>query len=368
MTKNEMIETPLTATTRKLTSLDNTAQEASYFPYFDYLRILLASVVMLHHDDVIGWHHSGALAVDVFFAMSGWLIGSILLETPRHKLPRFYFNRAIRIWIPYYLAVGAMIAASILKDPIDTKWFEFVIYKITWVYNIFGTPQLADCVQCMPLDGTGNHVWSVNAEEQFYLWAPIFLVILASFGRSPVTWVLFAGVSWYFEIYAPISLGVLAAILAKRYGDFYNNAKARLAFGIVIALCTLGFIFDDHFYWYSPLFSIAVVLFFAIHGKQHKYGALLGGMSYPLYLNHWIGVFVFNMVLDPFGLRDSPLRQLLASLLSLGIAAFLYWFIERKVLAMRSKIYTEKLGKFFTASAYLTVIAGTAYGVYMLNA
>ena len=37
-----------------------------YFPYFDYLRIILASVVMLAHDKVITWPNSGKLAVDIF--------------------------------------------------------------------------------------------------------------------------------------------------------------------------------------------------------------------------------------------------------------------------------------------------------------
>jgi peptidoglycan/LPS O-acetylase OafA/YrhL len=32
--------------------------EKSYYPYFDYLRIALAAVVMLYHDNIIGWHHA----------------------------------------------------------------------------------------------------------------------------------------------------------------------------------------------------------------------------------------------------------------------------------------------------------------------
>lgn len=45
--------------------------EQNYYPYFDYLRIVLASVVMLGHDGLISWGPSGTLAVDVFFALSG---------------------------------------------------------------------------------------------------------------------------------------------------------------------------------------------------------------------------------------------------------------------------------------------------------
>jgi peptidoglycan/LPS O-acetylase OafA/YrhL len=49
---------------------------------------------------VIPWDTAANLAVQIFFALSGWLIGGILLRTDVQDLPRFYFNRATRIWIP----------------------------------------------------------------------------------------------------------------------------------------------------------------------------------------------------------------------------------------------------------------------------
>ncbi|WP_368509181.1 acyltransferase family protein [Aliiglaciecola sp. 1_MG-2023] len=59
------------------------------------------------------------MAVDIFFALSGWLIGGILLETKRKDLPRFYFNRAIRIWVPYYIALILLLLLSLMTDPLD---------------------------------------------------------------------------------------------------------------------------------------------------------------------------------------------------------------------------------------------------------
>ena len=60
-----------------------------YYPYFDYVRLAAASVVMFGHDNLIDWPGSGKIAVDVFFALSGWLIGGILINTKREGLPRF---------------------------------------------------------------------------------------------------------------------------------------------------------------------------------------------------------------------------------------------------------------------------------------
>jgi len=39
----------------------------------------------------------------------------------------------------------------------------------------------------MPLKGTGNHFWSINAEEQFHLFAPLLLTIFARFGGRSIS-------------------------------------------------------------------------------------------------------------------------------------------------------------------------------------
>jgi len=320
---------------------------------------------MLGHDNLIVWSYSGKLAVDVFFALSGFLIGSILLRTEISNLPRFYFNRALRIWVPYYIALSLIIIASLLKDPIDSKWVEFISYKLTWVYNIFGPSQLHDCRTCMPLDGTGNHFWSVNAEEQFYLLAPLFLVIFANKGRQLITWTLIVIPLWFMEVYAPISFGVFIAIVNTKYPGFYLKKMSKVFLLFLFMGSTIGLSFNTDYSLYSPVFSICLVLLLGKKGKKHSIGSFLGGISYPLYLNHWIGVFFMNLVLDPFGLRDSGIRQFCSVLMNYAIAAFLYWYIERRVLSMREQLYTIKKGIIFTIVAYFSVAIGLIYGVVL---
>ena len=339
------------------------SQQTAYYPYFDFLRILLASVVMFGHDNVITWSHSGKLAVDIFFALSGWLIGGILVKTDASQLPRFYFARALRIWVPYYIALLLLVVASLLKDPINAHWFEFMFYKLSWVYNLFGVPQLAECKSCMPLEGTGNHFWSVNTEEQFYLLAPLLLVIFYRYGRSSFTWLAVALFCFSLDIYAPLSFGVLAAVLNHHHPNFYEHLKAKIALGVMLVVAVVGFFITDDYEAYAPFFSISLVLILAIKGEKTAFGSFLGGISYPLYLNHWIGVFFFNLVLEPFGLRDSWLRQILAAAMGYAIAAFLYWFIERKVLALRERLYTAKRGIGISIVAYLSIIFGLLLGL-----
>lgn len=341
-------------------------KEKFYYPYFDYLRIILASIVMFGHDGLISWKYSGKLAVDVFFALSGWLIGSILIRIEVKKLSRFYFNRALRIWVPYYITFIFIILASLLKDPINLKWFEFVGYKLTWVYNIFGTPQLQFYKEYMPLNGTGNHFWSINAEEQFYLLAPLLLVVFAKNGRKLITWGLIATFFWFTKIYAPMSLGVLAAIANSKYPDFHIKKFNKLLIWIIFLCSSIGLYVASDYKLYSPFFAISLVLILAVKGKKNVVGSFLGGISYPLYLNHWIGVFLFHLILKPFYLHESWIYHLCATLSNYAIAAILYWYIDRNIINMREQLYTAKKGVIFTIIAYISINIGLIFG-YILN-
>lgn len=343
------------------------AEEGAYYPAFDWLRGGLAATVMLFHDRVIGWSHAGSFAVEVFFALSGWLIGGILLHLAREDLTRFFFNRAIRIWVPYFIALSLVLAASLLKDPLTAKWLEFVVYKATFVYNLFGPPQLGTAEQFMPLGGTANHFWSVNAEEQFYLLAPLLLVLAAQRGgRSVLLWLLLAGVAWIGQYYSSIVFGVLAAVAVRRFGPFHESLSGRVVLALVAAGSLWAIVQGASFEHLKAVCGVSIVLLLAFRGRKRMLGGIVGGMSYPLYLNHWIGVYAGNVLMSPFGLRDSPMRQVLAALINIGFAVALYWWVDRRLLAQRRAWFTPERGRTVTAWAYATTACGVAFGVVLL--
>ncbi len=347
-------------------SANESKNSLNYYPYFDYLRIILACLVMFSHDHIITWKHCGNLAVQIFFALSGWLIGGALINLAAKDLPRFYFNRACRIWVPYYIALLLLIGASILKDPMDAKWLEFVFYKLLFVYNLFGPPQLESYRYFMPLDGTGNHFWSVNAEEQFYLLAPILLVLVRQrCGRSSLLWALISVVALVMDIYASIVLGVFAAILYKKYIFLHGSIVFRCWITVVVFAAGAGIYYEYNYTFLAPILSIAIVMLLAVRGNPNRFGIFLGGISYPLYLNHWIGVFVGNYFLAGIGLRDSPVRQLVSVMVSIVIAVTLYWYVDRLVLKYRSHLFSPKIGIVIIYIAYSMVFIGVLIGVLM---
>jgi peptidoglycan/LPS O-acetylase OafA/YrhL len=340
----------------------------AYFPYFDYLRLTLACIVMLSHAEVFSWQPAGKLAVEVFFALSGWLIGNILTKASKSELPQFYFNRAVRIWIPYYIALLILLGFSVIFDPINSKWFEFVVYKITQVYNIFGSSQLATNREDMPLNGIGNHFWSVNAEEQFYLVAPLLLVLLSSIGRKISVWILVFIIVWAVGVYPSISLGVLAAVINKYFFGFYRVKSVRAGMVIFFTLASLGLSQAEHyqsneFRIFAPIFSICIVLLLAIEGKKTSFGEFVGGISYPLYLNHWIGLVFVNKLYFYLQTPEHQTKVILGAFLNIVFASCLYWFVERKVLQIRLKLFTNKRGVILTTVAYGMVALGVTVGL-----
>lgn len=338
-----------------------------YFPWFDWLRAACACVVMWHHGRIFAWAQTGNFGVQVFFALSGWLIGGILLKTSANQLPRFYFNRAVRIWVPYYLAGVLLLTLSVMREPVTAKWMEFVIYKLTFVYNLFGVPQLAQFHDAMPQKGTLNHFWSVNVEEQFYLVAPLFLVLLSRrFGRSPWLWAVLAAVGLMHDLGA-IMLGVFAATVVNRHGPIHQHPKARWGMLAALVVCVGLLAIDLDYDHVSPFAGVFIVLLLAVPGKRTTVGTIFGGMSYPLYLNHWIGLYATNALLARFWHHDAPLLVMafLEAAINIPVAIALYWLVDRRLLKKREGWYSNRRGRIVTAVAYGLIAVGLMYGFAM---
>ncbi len=271
--------------------------------------------------------------------------------------------------IPYYIAFGLLIAASLLRDPVTAKWLEIVFYKLSFVYNLFGTQQLANHVAEMPLRGTGSHFWSVNAEEQFYLLAPLLLVLVrGEWARGVAVWTLIAVVAWVSHTYASIVFGVLAAVAVHRYGEFHLNRLVQAALIVILLGATAGLIAKLEYNLMAPIVSIAIVLLLAQRGEQNRIGAIFGGMSYQLYLNHWIGFFIAHAVFKPFGMRDSVAAHVLSFCLNVSLAVAMYWYIDRRMLAARGSLFTQARGQLFVKLAYGMVAIGCAVGLALMAA
>jgi len=159
-----------------------------YLPALDGIRGVAVVAVIATH--TVATIPGGFLSVDVFFALSGYLITSLLIaewrETGTIALGRFWSRRARRLLPALFLMLTAVGAGAALWPQIfgstslrgDT--LATVLYVANWHF-------IADHTSYFQAYGTASpllHTWSLAIEEQFYLVWPI--VVLAVLGlRRP---------------------------------------------------------------------------------------------------------------------------------------------------------------------------------------
>lgn len=347
--------------------MSGSRQEAGapvYFPAFDWMRLVLAMTVALAHDGVPMDSHAANFAVQVFFALSGWLIGGILFDSDRKSLPRFYFNRATRIWAPYYFSVALIFAVSLLKEPLDAHWLEYLFYDLTYTHNWFISPRILEIQNDLPLQGTTNHFWSLSVEEQFYLIAPL-LILFLKWGRSPVLWgavALFAVALQTF--YGAIALGVFAVTLQRRVGDWHVNGAAPLLIAAALVLCVVIYTkWNGAYYFAAPPAAVLIVLLLARAGPKAKLAAFVGGISYPLYLNHWLGIFISHEIAQALPFVGKYTAVAIGAVLNIAIASVLFIAIDEQVRKRRGQWYSESRGKTAAIVAYGLVAIGAVGGL-----
>ena len=324
---------------------------------------------LLHIALTFGW-----VGVDLFFVLSGFLIGGILMDhrdSPRF-FATFYMRRICRIFPIYYLWLGiTLLLLAVNLSPHLSKLFQpdvpFWSY-FTYTQNLL-LPKLGDF---------GNEwfgvTWSLAVEEQFYLlfpllvrfcppaWLPRLLMVLAV---SAVTFRVFA----WFALSAPgltgfvllparwdsLCLGTLTAWLVRRPGfvERMKRHEPAIWIGGVGILATLaGFRIAHQGDLRSPAmhfagFSLLAILFcglllVAMYSRlewiksffRNHWLRRLGGISYGVYLIHQPISYLFHAALWRQEPKMTNLPRALTTVLALGatlgIASVSWRFFESK--------------------------------------
>ena len=168
---------------------DGTRPRFSYIPGLDGIRgIWVVIGPLLYHaatDTVTG----GILGIDLFFTLSSYLIISIALNefesTGRIDLKAYAGRRARRLLPALFVALGLLTVYLVLVVPPGefARWtgaiFSTLTYSANW-YEIFSGVSYFEDFEHSPL----RHVWSFSIEEQFYIFAPLYLTaVLILFKR-----------------------------------------------------------------------------------------------------------------------------------------------------------------------------------------
>jgi peptidoglycan/LPS O-acetylase OafA/YrhL len=340
-----------------------------HVPALDGIRALAALAVVGLHARIVGFD-DGAIGVDVFFVLSGFLITSILLahSGPATRLDYrdFYRRRALRLLPVYFAVVACCVTLDFVQNMGGTVKGAVagLFYMANWLAAADPTAL-----------GMLYHTWSLSVEEQFYLiWPALLAFILTRYKWSAkramravavlmlASWLLAVALSVIgaapmiaqratptraFELLAGALLAIFVAT-PSRSGALQAvrstssvSVAAAVAGILLISLVPLSGITKDEmsiFGW--PVISLltCIVIYGCLRAAPLVTSLLasrpmiaIGKRSYGLYLWHFPIFFVINM---DWGLhRWEPRLAGLAATAVIVPAS--YRFIEQPFLARK---------------------------------
>ena len=175
-----------------------------YLAPLDGIRAVAILAVLLFHV-CPGALRGGFTGVDVFFVLSGFLITSIILHDIREgsfSIREFYLRRIQRLLPNVVVTVLAVLLLWTLMMPGSAAqqtgrhgiWTLFNLSNLYVWRNLGG--YWGDNAESAPL----THTWSLGIEEQFYLFFPGCLLMLARYQSRRVLFWLTSGTIFSFAL------------------------------------------------------------------------------------------------------------------------------------------------------------------------
>lgn len=348
--------------------------QQGYFPSLDGLRTLSIVPVVWHHctpHPYSGWLGRGPIGVDLFFAISGFLITTLLLrERARYgriDLKAFYLRRSCRIFPLYYVALALHLAFAAAIRP---EWAPSHVFLRRWLaYATYTANWLEPPAVSGPI--LFAFAWSLCTEEQFYaFWAPalarlrkvwiaacligfwLLLDLALEFGMPAV--LANSNTLWIRVLKSfatPIGVGAILAILGhhpRTASWLWRLSGQRLA-SALFAVLTLSMIRSP----WAPLpilhLGLGLLVFSCAVRRDHVLAPLLehsamrfvGRVSYGIYLWH-VPVIGAVRAIAPSVRANAVLVFALALPISIAVAAVSYSMLEQPCIQWGARLLKRR--------------------------
>ncbi|MBK1878410.1 acyltransferase family protein [Pelagicoccus mobilis] len=291
------------------------------------------------------------MGVDAFFVISGFIM--VYISDQGTSQSGFLLKRALRIYPPYWIYSGMMIAVLFFVVPNDRRLgFDFV----DLTRALFLIPTINDVTKnIFPLFLSQG--WTLIYELFFYLVFFLFLkvgsvartvltsVVLVVFHLIAIKTGLFDGaVKWLFS-----DSVMLEFIIGMLLGLFYTKTRFSIRKGVAWLLAGIGVVWFIYFQineyqgWGVRIVSycIPLSLLFAATVFCEELKAIqfpkallwLGDASYSIYLTHTIVIFGFarlNRKNGVFADVSLDVQFVLILLTALAVGVLLYQFVEKQ--------------------------------------
>lgn len=358
----------------------------------DTLRAIAIIIVLIYHykvvvsrENIFGFMSQlGWTGVDLFFVLSGYLIGNQILSAfangQEFSLKFFYIRRFLRTLPNYYFVLALYLIFPVaLSGTATAPLWSF----LTFTQNFD-----------MRAGETFTHSWSLCIEEQFYLLFPVIALLIAYAKRSVAlgwvtlvsmmlcamflrafTWQAYDGVAispqsfmehvYYFTFtrFDELLPGVAIALLKNFHPTAYASILRKGNFLLITGLLSVGaifYVFHNYAYiegygttlsvvtfGYSFLaisFAILVLAALSPNSLLHRFripGATnLALWSYAIYLIHKPLFQILKAPLTEYGIDiNGEFGMAIIMAISIFCGWALYFFVETPFMRLRDRLY-----------------------------
>ncbi|QNI38272.1 acyltransferase family protein [Edaphobacter albus] len=309
---------------------------------FDILRLLLAAVVVLFHVGYISGaslfeplprYFSGHLAVEGFFAISGFLIFASYERSS--SLRDYFIKRAARILPGYWLATALCLFIAFCYGSFHVVRFLFA----NLIFANFLAGSIPGVFASNPSTGMNGALWTIKIEVMFYILVPFIVWLCRRLNRDVVLWSLFVLSIIYrvamadhntlaLQLPGQLSFFIIGALIHYHLSFFEANGKW---FALGAALLWVVYVATGWFV-FRPAAVATLTLWASLLLPVVKGPTRWGDFSYGIYVLHWPLI----QVVVALGLyRTHPWAALTLTFLAIAVAAPLSWFfVEKPSLAL----------------------------------
>jgi peptidoglycan/LPS O-acetylase OafA/YrhL len=330
-----------------LTAAETASTRTHHFAVMDGLRGVAAMAVVVLHS----WRNdammvNGQLAVDLFFLLSGFVIAHAYDDRLRTGMPvrAFLLRRWIRLYPLIFVGAVGGVAIALIHDKTDpARAYPIGSLLSSGALSVFVLPYLAP------------HISEKAFSFDIPLWSMFFEI------AANLVYVVFARYLTKTVLALLVVAGLIGIVVGGPLGGF---DKANFAFGFARVAC--GFFggvllfrlrregrlptVDGNFFmlaavlvavfaiprliggWaFLPVFAVFVAVIVCAAGaraqRADRYFILIGALSYPIYLLHWLTLYTVTWAGTKAGLVPKDYDAVsIAHLLLLPVFA---WFVVR---------------------------------------
>ncbi|WP_083384879.1 acyltransferase family protein [Cupriavidus sp. USMAHM13] len=323
-------------------------REIKYSPQLDGLRAICIIFTIFNHIKGSPSFINGTAGVDVFFALSGFLITGILLRSDWTDLKGYYIRRFHRILPVYYLSLIITVALAIVLFKLNIGDPKIDQLSSILLPSMFVSRELAHNAPTL-----FGQAWTVGIEEKFYLAWPVLFLLLGSnkarlFFLMAIIVLLFEiGNEFFLRGYAGIALGTIAAIFYFRWGFFANE---HYGFSLMLAAYLVCILSD--LWCRNLLISISAAIFIpALYAREsfysralsNKYISFIGRLTFSIYMFHVLIINAVELSLRHFRLDAWYIIFFIAYPTTVLTAWLIYKYYENPLIARGKKLAARKV-------------------------